>query len=480
MDETKEFLRLRARLIILKKRLLSGKKIDMVAYRKLAHTAFRLGQKISKKKSLKNALNNAKKISAATRIQRAFRQKIRTNKQFLDEYRKLKRSTGNLEEGEIPENVNIRKLTNYADRRYGTENLNFTRNMIVNKMHGPAKKIQQAFRKSRLTNAQLIKLWNIQGQGRRVTNAQLLKMNSRSKRITGRYNIEGAVEAIREMRNSNVKAVPSVTKIQSIFRGYKSRNINPRREFLLSLSKDGRFEYYVEVLARLEYRVQNVLDAIYQNIDPVSAITGRIGVCHYKARPSKIVQNVTNVRRNILQLKKKTPREYLQSFRKQFAYVAKKYSQFTTKQKELYRNNLNSYLSAGQPCLENLLDYLVQALLIPTFVWIGKTKNLLNNPLQQNNIRYLGYGPSLGKNRGVVNTAIKSWHNSLKSGSNKKPEGWNNMSIDNKKNIFWKMIKNKSMYVYTNEGPVNATPNYYNKNGVKFKSSNLANTLNYI
>jgi len=472
-NNTKEFLRLRTRLKILTNRKQRGENINMVAYKKLMHTAFRLGQKISGKSNIGNAVKNAKAISAATRIQRAFRLKIRTNKEFLEEYRKWKRSL-NAEEGEIPNNVNTRRLINYANKKYGTENLNLARNMILNKMHSPAKKIQQAFRKSRLTNAQLVRLWNIQGQGRYVTTPQHLKMISHAKRISGKYNVEKAIGTIRSKRNTNVKAVPAVTKIQSVFRGYKSRNIDPRRQFLLSLSKDGRFDYYVEVLAKLEHKVQKVLNMVSQNVDPVSAITGVIGVCHYKARPHKTVQKVANVRKSLPLLKKKTPREYLQSFRKQFSYVAKEYAKMDDKNKKAYRDRLESELS-GRPCLENLLDSLSKALVKQEFVWLGKSRNYQNNPLQVNNIRYLGYGPNLGTKKGLVNTAVQTWRN-----SGNRPANWNNKNLNSRKKMFWNMIKKLPLSMVYQGNLVNGTPNLYNENGKKFKSSNLANTLEYM
>jgi hypothetical protein len=477
MDDTKEFLRLRTRLKLLANRKTRGENINMVAYKKLAHTAFKLGQKISGKASLKNAINNAKKISAATRIQKAFRQKIRTNKQFLEEYRIWKR-LGNEEEGEIP--INTGKLTNYANKKFGTENLNLARNMIINKMHEPAKKIQQAFRRSRLTNEEYLKLYNKTlgkySSNFGVSKYKISKMNSHVRTTLGknRTSNENNTKTRNKIIEKRSKETPSVTTIQRIFRGYKSRNISTRKQFLMSLSKDGRFDYYVEVLAKLEYKVDRVLSVVKQNVEPLSAITGIIGVCHYKARPRKTVQNVTNIRKNILQLKKKTPREYLQSFRKQFAYVAKEYSKMSTEDKNAYRDRLNSELS-GRPCLENLLDSLAKALVKPEFVWIGKTKNFENNPLVPNNVRYLGFGQNLGGSKGLVNTAIKTW-----AESKNKPSNWNNKNLNARKQMFWNMIKNLPVSMVYEGTIVNGTPRLYNRKGRKFKVSELSNTLNYI
>jgi len=476
MDDTKEFLRLYTRLKLLANRKTRGENINMVAFKKIAIVAFKLGQKISGKTSLKNAINNAKKISAATRIQKAFRQKIRTNKQFLEEYRMWKRF-GNEEEGEIP--FNVGKLTNYANKKFGTENLNLARNMIVNTMHSPATKIQQAFRKSRLTNEEYLKLYNKtlgSSNLRGVSKYKISKMNSHVRTTLGknRTSNENNITTRNEIIKKRSKESPNVTTIQRIFRGYKSRNISTRKQFLTSLSKDGRFNYYVEVLAKLEYKVDSVLSVVKQNVDPLSAITGIIGVCHYKARPRKTVQNVTNIRKNILQLKKKTPREYLQSFRKQFAYVAKEYSKMSTEDKNAYRDRLNSELS-GRPCLENLLDSLAKALVKPEFVWIGKTKNFENNPLVPNNVRYLGFGQNLGRSKGLINTAIKTWAN-----SKNKPSNWENKNLETRKQIFWNMIKNLPVAMVYQGNVINGTPQLYNRKGKKFRVSELSNTLNYI
>ena len=344
-------------------------------------------------------------------------------------------------------------------------------------MNGPAKKIQTAFRKSRLTNEKFIKLYH----AKEYYANNPVKMNSVVIRTIGKKpnpnditNYTNTLNVIRRKRNTNVKTLPAVQKIQSIFRGYKSRNISTRKQFLLSLSKDGRFDYYVEVLAKLEHKVDMVLSVVRQNIDPLSAITSIIGVCHYKPRPHKTVKNVTNVRKNLPLLRKKTPREYLQSFRKQFAYVAKEYSKMNDKNKKAYRDRLHSELS-GRPCLENLLDSLAKALVKPEFVWVGKTKNFANNPLVSNNERYLGFGPNLVGRKGLINTAITTW-----AQSKNKPVNWNSKNLNTRKKMFWNMIKNLPVSMIHQGNVVNGTPSLHNKNGKKFKASKLANTLNNI
>jgi len=337
-----------------------------------------------------------------------------------------------------------------------------------NSNNSMARKIQTAFRKSRLSNEGYLKLHN---KRTGLTNAQSTKMQSFVNRTGKNY------KSVISSRSKNTKAVPAVTKIQSVFRGYASRDIEPRKQFLSSLSKDGRFDYYVQVLAKLEHKVDTVLHAVrdQNKKDPLSAITGIIDVCHYKPNPHKTVANVTNVRKNLTLLKKKTPREYLQTFRKQFSYVAKQYAKMDDKNRKGYRDRLSSELSS-RPCLENLLDSLAKALLKQEFVWLGKSKNYQNDPLKPNNVRYLGYGPKLGMKKGLVNTAIQTWKN-----SGNRPINWNTKNENSRKDMFWKMIKNLPLSMVHSGNVVNGTLSLYNnENGKKFKSSKLANTLQYI
>jgi len=198
-------------------------------------------------------------------------------------------------------------------------------------------------------------------------------------------------------------------------------------------------------------------------------------VCHYKARPKQIVQYVQNVRRNIPQLVKKTPRDYLQSLRRQFSYVANMYSKMTLDEKHEYIKRLEGEL-AGRPCLENILESLIQALLKQDFVWIGKTKNFENTPLKYpNNVRYLGFGPNLKGRGGLVNTAIQTWQKSTN-----RPKNFNSMNITARKDMFWKMIKNLPVLIEYQGQIGNASPSMFNINGKKFKNSELASTLEYI
>jgi hypothetical protein len=375
------------------------------------------------------------------------------DKQFLNKYRRYKGV-------EIPNNREYNEMLNYANSKYGTENLNMVRNMIVNSMNQPVKKIQNTFRKSRLTNEKYLKLYNKMVLGRSG-------ISRHEKRILGN-NTTRTRNIILNKRTSNKQAAPAVLTIQRIFRGYKSRNIDPRKQFLMSLSKDSRFDYYVEVLAKLEHKTDVVLNMVRQNTNPLQAITSVIGVCHYKPNPRIAV---STVRKFFPSMKKITPREYLLAFRKQFSYVAKEYFKMSLKGQADYRDRLHSELS-GRPCLENLLDSLAKALVKEEFVWVGKTKKYQNNPLLPDNIRYLGFGGNLRKDQlGLINTALKTWKNL--------PLKWNNKNLNARKNIFWKMIKNLPLAMVYKNDVVNGTLSLYNKNGIKFKKSNLANQLEY-
>ena len=348
-----------------------------------------------------------------------------------------------------------------------------------------AKKIQQAFRKSRLTNEGFRKLWNKSRSTLHNNNASALtsvtkqqwrKMNSYAKKLTGASGSSAHVNALHTMQaKRNTNATPAVTTIQRIFRGYKSRDIDPQIQFLISLGKDERFDYYQSVLANLYMSINGVLRNIaWHKNNPHKAIHNTIGVCHYKAKPYKIVQKVTNVRKNLPLLKKKTPREYLKRLRSQFIYVAKEYAKMSSDNKKAYRDRLHSELS-GRPCLENMMDSLVKALVKPEFVWLGKAKNFQNDPMMPNNVRYVGFGPNLGGQRGLINTAVTTW-----AQSKNRPANWNSKNVNTRKQVFWNMIKNLPLSMVHNGNIVNGRPRLYNANGTKFKKSQLANTLEYV
>jgi len=448
----KRFLEQREKLRDLTLRIRKGQPVNREKYDALSDNTIRLARKITEappgtnnQTILKNALRQAQNIG------------------YLNEYRKWRWG----------HNMST-KHRNYAYGVYNTNNLNMARNMIVNKMHGPAKKIQRAFRqRKKLTNENYIRLYHGKQFYRDPNDPLMHKIRAHVGKTTGKKppknlnyfkesNYTEALNVIRKKRGTAV--APQVTTIQRIFRGYKSRNINKRIEFLESLHRDGRFEYYVKVLAKLETRVPEVLGRIVN--DPQGTITKMIGVCHFSTRPQARVQNVTNVRKSLKALRKKDPREYLMGLRRQFAYVSRAYNKMNPPQRKEYRDRLHSELS-GRPCLENMLDSLVKALVKPEFVWLGKTKAYENTPLVTNNARYLGP-------KGLMNTAVTTW-----ALSKNRPTNWNSKNVNTRKAMFWNMVKNLPVAMVQRGTIVNGTPRNYNVNGKLFKKSNLANTLEY-
>jgi hypothetical protein len=169
---------------------------------------------------------------------------------------------------------------------------------------------------------------------------------------------------------------------------------------------------------------------------------------------------VNQVRKSLANLRKKTPREYLKGMRRQFGFVAKKQSKFDKNRKKSYRDRLYEELG-DRPCLENMIESLVKALSEPSFVWLGKSQD----PIIENT-KYLN----------VMNKAITSW-----ALAKNRPANWNNKNLNSRKQVFWQMVKNLPLYVVYDQyvGPVNSTPGEYDKNGLRFKASNISNTLEY-
>jgi hypothetical protein len=333
----------------------------------------------------------------------------------------------------------------------------------VKKIDSGVKSIQRAYRKYKHvpTNEELIKLNNkVYGEFplRLGNNRKVNKAESRTGMSLNRH-----IRRVKRARGTNAKAVPAVTAIQRYFRGYSVRKVSHRVRFLEDLAHDGRFDYYVNVLGKLEYTVRTVLKSIAQGgADPVSAITSIIGVCHYSKNPAKRLSNVKNVRKNLPLLKKKTPREYLESLRSQFSFVSLEYSKMSPSEKKEYRDRLSEELS-GRPCLENLLESLAKVLSKPEFVWKGK----YSDPLLPGNERYLG-------RNGLMNTAVQTW-----ALSKNRPSGWNNMNLNKRKQLFWNKVKGLPLYMVNRGDIVNGTPGNYNKKGNKFKNSNVAGYLEW-
>jgi hypothetical protein len=339
----------------------------------------------------------------------------------------------------------------------GSNNFRTIGNSIVKKRQNLLRHAARRVKKP--TNAQVLKMGNRYGNYSLKNNSGMNVMNRMAKR-RGYDLFNNLLRNIKKPVNSQ-----AAQTIQRYFRGYRSRVTSKRIDFLKDLSREEGMEHYVNVIARLEFNYRKVLQSIaLGGANAHTAITGIIGVCHYTPKPVKNIMNVNNVRKNLLLLKKKTPREYLQSFRKQFSYVALEYSKMATVQKKEYMKRLKEELS-GRPCLENILDSLVHVLSKPEFRWLGKGRDPLNNN------RYL----SMSRHNGLMKEAISSWRSTTS-----RPNGWNNMNMNARKNYFWKKVKNNLVYMSNGQNIFNAPLHMYNRNGRKFKNSNVANLLEYV
>ena len=279
----------------------------------------------------------------------------------------------------------------------------------------------------------------------KITGLPVSNRNIFTRAYNAAYNkLEPATVKIqRSFRTRTVKPrnypVTAVTKIQSVFRGYKSREFKPVEYFVMSLRRDRRFTtYYAPILEKLFVLTTKTLRYIKNNpsVAPRNIITTAIGVCHIN--PSQV------------------PSKYLGDMRKQLVYVAKAYADMEPGDRKKYRDRL--ILSLGErPCLENILEALMEALVEPVFVWTGKG---IDPPLIKNNSRYLN---------NVIAKAISSWVGT-------KPKVPNN--LNNKKQMFWNFVKKRELHVRNVHGiPVYTTPAQYNVNGTRFKSYKLVNEL---
>lgn len=384
--------------------------------------------------------------------------KIIRNKAFIEKYHK-KNKTEN----------NIKKMKNLAKPLGTGNNLNAARDVIARRANYQAKIIQRAFRASRLTNERKFKLALAAGSPNRLSSYKHTRLAA--------VPINNMVR-IKKERNASFRtpgALKKIGTIQRIFRGYKSRVIDPRQAYIGDLRRDGRFGPYVTKLEKLQTMIPEVVRAMRAGGAAKETIFKLISECHYSPRPTVMYKNVRlrDVRRKLNQMKKLKPREYLKRFLHQFSYVAKEYSKMSPGEKAEYRDRLESE-AGSRPCLENLLESMVKVLIKPEFLWIGKAKNFENSPLMPDNARYLGYGMPK-PTRGLVNTAIQTWKN-----AGNRPKNWHLMNLDKRKNIFWGMIKNLPVSMVNNGTIVYGTPASYNRRGEKFRASNLSNMLNYI
>lgn len=335
-------------------------------------------------------------------------------------YEKLSKNTINLARKIVKNNkLSIHNLLSRATK------------LADNKVKSSAITIQRKFRKTRkpMTNENYIRKMGKLEPGE-IPPQRLVNYAKPN-------NVNNALNKIYTKRHNGIK--PKVKIIKRTFKRFKNRRIAYITNLLNDMKADGRFEYYGSVLYKLFYhsmRILRYLNNNYTNKSPKTIITETIGVCHY------------NVNRE-------TPRVYLKSMIERLVYVAKEYQKINHKK---YFDRLFSELG-DRPCLENLLDSMIEALVGPVFVWEGKGSTAL---IGLNNSKYLNK---------IMTKAVITW---------KLPK--NTPEILNvRKRLFWNQVKNRTILYANNVNtiPYNMRVLNYNKNGKKFKESALANTLEY-
>lgn len=308
-----------------------------------------------------------------------------------------------------------------------------------------ATKIQKSFRNYKSlpkTNENFIKyMW------KGHSNQNIKRIQKFTLKKYGTNNIANAIQKVYKKRHESPTVKTAISTIQKSTRKYQKDRFRTIGTLIEDMYDDPekRFVFQVNVLSKLYRNIPKVLNFItYYNKTPKNIITSEIGPCHIK--PDEI------------------PKKYLDKMYNQMIFVSQEYFKKSPNAKKKYLDELDS-LIGGRPCIENLMDAMISALLEPVFEWTGKR---IDPPLVNNNNRYLGQ---------VMAKAISSWHQKLSN--NNKAKLPNN--LNKRKNIFWSMVKNMELHVRNKEGiPIYSRPAFYNVNGKKFKSSNLSNTLEYI
>jgi len=301
--------------------------------------------------------------------------------------------------------------------------------------------IQRAYRKAHpMTNERFIKMFNRWQKG---DNSGLHEMSVYANKKYGTENLNMVINMMYENRHHGTS--PAVKKIQTAWRNRVANRTAPVKYFIESLDRDPRFNvYYTKVLTSLYKEATRTLAIVksYPETSPRKIISRFIGACHIKAN--------------------QVPTKYLGDLINQLVYVSRVYVKMPPGDMKEYRDRLGEALG-GRPCLENIIEAMVEALAKPVFIWVGKN---LKDPLVNNkNSRYLTI---------VMGPAVASWVTSKNKGS-KIP---NNLGA--RKKLFWNMVKNRPLHIRNSEGvPVFSTPAQYNRGAKRFLNSNEANSLEY-
>lgn len=307
-----------------------------------------------------------------------------------------------------------------------------------------AKKIQKSFKLYKWlprTNENFIKMVT---RNKRPTREQEKHLANISEKRYGTRNVYNAVNALYNKRHSSPSFERATSVIETAVHKYQTQRLAKIKHLLNDMKQDGRFDYYVSTLTNLVNRIVKVLTVINREGKPQDIITTAIGPCHIKP--------------------KEVPRKYLANMYNQLVYISKEYSRKSSLEHKKFLNRLDSMLG-GRPCLENMMDAMVGALLEPVFEWNGKS---IDPPLVQNNDRY----PNM-----ILGKAAMTWREKMSNNNRAKLPN----NLNKRKQMFWNMVKGLELHIRNKNGiPVYSTTARYNKNGRKFKKSNLANSLEYI
>jgi len=258
-----------------------------------------------------------------------------------------------------------------------------------------------------------------------------------------KYGFRNAVNLYQRLQFNPKKFNAPARKIQGAYRAYANKRNTLIERFIKDLYIDGRFEFNVKVLVNLYKRINETIRTIRATGNAHARITTIIGHCHISAN--------------------QVPSRYLTQMFHQMRYTATQYARMSEKKKDEYRNRLLSAIG-NRPCLENLLDGMVAATVPSAFDWTGKNVE----PLIANNSRYMSR---------VIGPALASWHGTL---SKENKNLLLKKNLDNRKRLFWNIVKNRNLHVMTNNGPVYKRVQNYNVNGKRYFRSNQANALEYI
>ena len=338
----------------------------------------------------------------------------------------------------------IRLLEQHATNNSTRKKLENLRNttVAIKQRHLAAKKIQTRYKLHKWlprTNENFIKM--VTRNKRPIRNKDLAII---SEKKYGTRNIYSAVNALYNKRHSSPSFEKATGVIETAVHKYQTQRLAKIKHLLDDMKRDGRFDYYVSTLINLVKRILKVLDVINREGRPHDIITTAIGPCHIKP--------------------KEIPRKYLANMYNQLVYISREYSRKSSSGRKKFLERLDSMLG-GRPCLENMLDAMVGALLEPVFEWNGKS---IDPPLVQNNDRY----PNM-----ILGKAAMTWREKMSNNNRAKLPN----NLNKRKQMFWNMVKGLELHIRNKNGiPVYSTTARYNNGGKKFKKSKLANSLEYM